>query len=317
MKFSKLPQRLLKLSKKAFRRLRKYSRHSILLLRSNLTTRPRLPSLKSPSGIVVLTLSTLGIAMAFNIYQLSAKEPPTFTAPPKVSFTMPEPYKAPKVISPDKPCDPKDIYYVNKPGKKLSIFSEKSDKSTVLASIAHGEDVKAGCLDGVWLKVVHGKIEGYAMSDSLSKEKLASEKSSNQPGTNSSDPGTDGNSGGSGGSPPPTTPPPAGSTLRVNSVSVSVSPQSSSSLPIFGCSQDFTFTATLNSSGSGKVSYRWERSDNVTKAGNINITSSQQTTRYTWKVNKTSSGVLRLRITSPNQVVSNEIGYNFFKLPLC
>jgi len=101
----------------------------------------------------------------------------------------------------------------------------------------------------------------------------------------------------SGGGPPP-------STFAVTSVTASVSPPSY----IGSCPHQFNFSAVITANGPGMVTYKWERSDNaLAPVQSITFSSagSQVVTDY-WDLGGDYSGWERVRILTPNSVVSNQ-----------
>ena len=101
----------------------------------------------------------------------------------------------------------------------------------------------------------------------------------------------------SGGGPPP-------SSFSVTSVTANVVPPSYSG----GCPYQFNFAAVITANGPGTVTYRWERSDGTsdsTQSITFGSAGSQVVTTY-WFLGGSGPGWERVRILSPNSMVSNE-----------
>lgn len=90
--------------------------------------------------------------------------------------------------------------------------------------------------------------------------------------------------------------------FAVESVSVSVSPETSNSCPTV-----FTATATIRANQAGTVSYRGEFDDGTRlPIGTVTFTEAgSKTVTYTWTRTYADSGTIRIDVTSPNQVTSN------------
>jgi len=98
------------------------------------------------------------------------------------------------------------------------------------------------------------------------------------------------------GFPPPTT-------FYVTSVIASASPPSFSG----PCPYQFNFSATITTNGPGTVTYQWERSDGTADPPqSISLVSAGSVVVTTYWVLGGTGGWERVRILSPNSVVSNE-----------
>ena len=105
--------------------------------------------------------------------------------------------------------------------------------------------------------------------------------------------------------PTPITPSPVPPPVVTN-VTASVSPASSSS-----CPAQFNFSAAITVNGPGTVTYVWERSDGAS-APTQSLTfgsAGPQTVNNTWTLSGSYSGWERVRILTPNALVSNQAGF--------
>ncbi len=99
------------------------------------------------------------------------------------------------------------------------------------------------------------------------------------------------------GSPPPVT-------FAVTSVTASASPPSYSG----SCPYQFNFSAIITANGSGTVNYQWERSDGTSdlpQSVSFSSAGSVVVTTY-WVLGGSYSGWERVRILSPNSMLSNQ-----------
>lgn len=251
------------------------------------------------AGVLVIFVFVVGSGVsALVLRNIEAKNVPAET--PRNIYT-----RRPTNPVAVQPCTPSDTYYVNMPGSELQVLNDNRDNATVISRLPDKTQVTAGCLDGAWMKIIHGTDIGFTKASSLSKSLPVSnpEQPANSHSTKTtSSQKTSAN-----------TSSPQKQALAVSSVTVDVNPTSSSISPILGCSQDFTFTATINSTGTGQMVYQWERSDGVSATGSTTVSANGQRLQYVWTVGQTSSGTLHLRITSPSQVVSNDVGFSFIK----
>lgn len=106
-------------------------------------------------------------------------------------------------------------------------------------------------------------------------------------------------------SPEPEGPTPAA--FEVTGVTVAVAPASHSG----ACPKKFEFSATIAASGDGEVIYRWERSDGAS-APIQSLTfgaAGSETVSSTWTLSAVGGHWKRVRILSPNEVVSHEAAF--------
>ncbi len=98
-------------------------------------------------------------------------------------------------------------------------------------------------------------------------------------------------------SPTPTTPP-----FAVTNVTAQVSPESHA-----GCPETFNFSAVITANGPGTVQYKWERSDGANApVETVTFASAgTHTVNDTWNLGTAGSYWKRVRILSPNAMVSN------------
>jgi hypothetical protein len=75
------------------------------------------------------------------------------------------------------------------------------------------------------------------------------------------------------------------------------------------CPHRFTFTASITANAAGTASYRWERSDQTTGQAQSVIFGSAGTQQVTdqWDVAASGAPWERLRVTAPNELLSNQV----------
>jgi hypothetical protein len=93
-------------------------------------------------------------------------------------------------------------------------------------------------------------------------------------------------------------------TFAVTSVTASVDPPSYTGT----CPKTFNFSAVISANGPGTVTYKWERSDGVTSpTGSITFdTAGSKTVTSAWDLSSNGTWWMRLRILTPNEMVSNQ-----------
>jgi hypothetical protein len=85
-----------------------------------------------------------------------------------------------------------------------------------------------------------------------------------------------------------------------------------------GCPKTFNFSAVINVSGPGTVTYKWERSDGATSASKTIAfsTASSQTVASSWTLGLPSySGWQRVHVLAPNDVTSNNAPFTLTCVP--
>ncbi len=113
-----------------------------------------------------------------------------------------------------------------------------------------------------------------------------------------------------------TTPePPVAPSFRVTDVSASVSPTNIATT----CPKIFTCTVTITANGPGTVTYRWENSDggySPTQTMTFSAAGSQ-TAYNAWARDATGDYWVRVRVLTPNELVSNQAGFTLtcIKMP--
>jgi hypothetical protein len=105
----------------------------------------------------------------------------------------------------------------------------------------------------------------------------------------------------------PPEPPPAPS-FRVTDATVSVTPSTIAT----SCPYTFTCTVTITATAAGTVTYRWERSDggySPTQTMTF-TTAGSQTAATGWPRETTGTHWVRVRVLTPNELVSNQASFN-------
>lgn len=101
--------------------------------------------------------------------------------------------------------------------------------------------------------------------------------------------------------------PPVTPSFRVTDVNVSVSPTNITT----SCPKTFTCTAIITANGAGTVTYRWENSEGgYSPTQTMTFTGAGSQTAYNaWTRDTSGNYWVRVRVLTPNELVSNQAGF--------